>query len=69
MAKWIKNPVEIVITRTDEGIEVALHYGLGCDDDLEMRRGFLPELSPGETAIINQIVNKVRDKIEAHEGV
>ncbi len=69
MAKRIKNPIEITIYLEGGNIRTLLHYGLECDDGLEMRGGFVPALTPAEQATINGIVASAINKIQAHEGI
>lgn len=69
MAKRIRNPVEVKIV-LDKGVaEASLHYGLECDDGLEMRKGFTPTLTPAQQAVIDGLVTQAIAAIQAHEGI
>lgn len=79
MAKRIKNPITIELTQyteidnlTDEEITIKsceLYYGVECDCELEERRSFVPELSPQEQAVFDQVIQSGLAKISEHEGI
>ena len=69
MAKRIKNPIETRIEQREGEVIVSLHYGLECDDGLETRRGFMPQLTPAEQSLIEQIADRSLIKISEHEGI
>ena len=71
MGKIIKNPFECKIMRVDGETITSLHYGLSCEEypELEIRKGFSPELNPQELAVIEQVINGGIAKIKEHEGI
>lgn len=69
MAKRIRNPIEVSIIYNNGITTAMLSYGLDCDDGLSMRKGFTPELTPPEPALIDQLITRAIEKINEHEGL
>lgn len=69
MGKRIKNPIEVRVVSSNGEIITSLHYGLECDDGLDMRRGFVPLLTPAQQTVINSLVSQAMVAIAAHEGI
>ena len=69
MAKRIKNPIEVKIVKEENGITTSLHYGLECEYGDLGRKGYIPELTSQEQAIIGQVVEGAISKIEQYEEI
>ena len=71
MAKKIKNPIEVKIVKQDSQNTVSLHYGLSCEEypDLEIRKGFIPTLTPAQQTVVDNLVLTAITKIVEHEGI
>ena len=72
MAKVIKNPISVEITKNDSQRTVFINYGVGADEypDIEMRRRMsVPTLTPQELAVVNQIITWATTKAAEQEGI
>ena len=72
MAKIIKNPVSVEITKDDSQRTVFINYGLGTDEypDIEIRKRMaVPALTPQELVVVNQIITWATSKAAEQEGI